>query len=200
MAVFKLPALPVNWKTQPQLFENYWASAMKAIEKAIVQLQGLPLIQAAIEAAQDAADAANAAAADATAAASDSMAATAATEAETSLVNSGITSFAAPLLSADSSGNITIANHTRAYGNSTLNPSASVTGATISTTAVSGDIVRVYYSDASRAGGSVTYLYTIDPAAPVAQKGNNHSVGAVEIPLVGSNDGREVRQPGYIYL
>jgi len=50
-----------------------------------------------------------------------------------------------------------------------------VTGLSYSTT------YYIYYLDASRAGGAVTYQASTDPADAV-QSGNVHSAGAVETP------------------
>lgn len=116
---------------------------------------------------------------------------------ETSIVSSYPSNFTPPLISADNTGLVSIANHDRVYGDSTLNPTAAVTGDSISTGQPAGSIVRIYYNDPTRAGGAVTYLYTVDPAAPPVQGGNLHSVGAVEIPAAGSVDGGPVRPPGW---
>lgn len=191
--VLKLSRLFAGWEKQPVLFRRYWDETMSLIEDNINAINQLPLIQAAIDAANAAADAANAAAENAQNTA-DSQAL------ENSLVNSYIdsASFTAPLLSADSSGNVTIASHTRVYGNPTLNPSVSVTGTTIATSATADDVVRIYYSDPSRAGGSVSFSHTIDPASIIPQSGTNHSVGSITIPSIGTNDGNYVKPPGYV--
>jgi len=189
LLMIKLPRLPYGWKDQPQLFERYWHEAMSQIEKNINDLLSIPAIEAAIVAAQTAADNANAAAANVTS--------------DSSLINSYVdsASYSGSLITCDNAGSITIQTHTRVYGDSTLNPSVSVTGATITATgAVAGDIVRIYYNDSSRTGGAVTYSYTIDPAAPPVQKGTVHSVGVVEVPVVGTTDGQEIKNPGYVYL
>jgi hypothetical protein len=194
MTVFRLPRLPLNWNKQPQLFERYWDEAMTNIEKTLNEILVIPEIQTAI-------DAANAAAAAANTAAGNAQNAADTNSAENSLVNSYIdsTSFTAPLISASSTGTITIQTHTRVYGDPTLNPNVSVTGQIgMSTGAASGDTVRVFYNDPTRAGGAVTYQFTIDPAAPPVQTGDTHSVGSVIIPSTGTSGGKYVKPPGYV--
>lgn len=198
MAVFRLPRLNFKWKDQPELFERYWDNSMTAIERAISQLQSLPIIQDAIAnldaatlAAQTAADNANAAAVSAQSGAD-------AARIDNSLINSYPSNFTAPLISADSAGNVTIANHDRVYGDPVMNPTVAVTGATIATGATALQVVRVWYTDPSRSGGAVTYLFTVDPTPPTPQTGNNHSVGAVTIPTAGTNSGNGVRPPGFV--
>lgn len=104
--------------------------------------------------------------------------------------------FAGSLVTADSSGLVTIANHTRDYGNGS---SVSVTGGSVVTGLAAGSIARIYYDQASRAGGVVAYQFSTD-VATVAQIGNRHSVGAVEIPASGTSDGVELPPPGGFYF
>lgn len=193
MTVVKLPRLPVNWDKQPQLFERYWDQAMSSIEKNLNDILSIPLIEDAVAAAQASADSA-------AASATTAQNAAALNAKEASLVTSFTSGFTPPLLTADSSGQVTISNHTRVYGDTTLNPTVSVTGATVSTGASAGDTVRLYYTDPTRAGGSVTYLFTVDPATPMPQTGSTHSVGAVTIPTTGTVDGDTVYPPGWVYL
>lgn len=194
----KLPRLPVNWQQTPALVERYWDEAMVKIERTLNAILEIPEIQealqdidTAVQNAQNAADNANAAAANA-------QAATDAQASETSLVNSYVNDFTPPLLTSDSAGVITIANHDRVYGDTSLNPTVAVNGDTLNTMATSGQIVRIYYDDPSRSGGSVTYQWTIDPNPPPVQTGNRHSVGAVEVPATGTVDGNYIRPPGYV--
>jgi hypothetical protein len=186
----KLPRLSKGWDKQPQLLERYWDIQATKLEGVLNQILAIPLIidaladlDAATQTAQDAADNANAAAESVTS--------------ESSLVNSYVANFTPPIISADTSGTVTIANHDRVYGNSVLNPTVSVDGDSVITGQPAGSVVRIYYNDPSRAGGAVTYLFTVDPAEPPVQGGNTHSVGAVEIPAAGSVDGGWVRPPGY---
>ena len=202
---FKLPRLSTNWLTQPQLFQRYWDDVMFQLEKVLNSILDIPLIidaladlDAATTAAQNAADAANTAASDASTAASDAQAATDAASTEASIVSSYVTGFVGSVLVADSAGDITIEEHTRTYGDPLLNPSVVVLGDTVVSGAVPTDVVRVYYNQSSRAGGAVTYLYTVDPATPPVQSGSTHSVGAVTIPAAGVVGGKWVTSPGYV--
>lgn len=97
------------------------------------------------------------------------------------------------VLTASSDGQITIAAHDRAYADGT---SVSVNAGSVGGFAP-GESVTVYYVDAARAGGAVTYQGS---AAPVAQTGNTHVIGAVLIPAVGEVPaaGSGVPAPGYI--
>ena len=197
---FKLPRLPTGWEDQDQLFERYWDELCLQLEATINSILELPTIKADIIAAQAAADAAqttaDAAASSAGTAGSDATE----TKEEQSIVLSYVTGFTAPLITADSTGEVIIANHTRKYGHSDINPDKTVTGATITSGASAGDTLRFYYDDASRAGGSVTYAFTTDPAAFPVQSGDRHSVGAVTIPVSGGQDGDYVKPPGYVNL
>ncbi len=188
MATIKLARLPTNWQDQPKLVERYWDSAMTEIEKTLNAILAIPLIEDALADLDTAIAAADAAAASANAAA-------ASVTAEQSIVTSypsGVT------LTANSSGDVTINTHNRVYGDSSLNPTVSVTGAVLVTGAAPASVVRIYYNDPTRAGGAVTYLFTVDPAAPPVQGGNLHSVGAVTIPAAGTQGGNGVRPPGYV--
>lgn len=168
-------------------FALLWKKTIESIE-LVVNAQGS--ILDAIVAANNAAAAANAAAVVA-------QAATDTTIAETSLVNSFPTAFTAPLISASSAGSVTIAAHSRQYGDTATNPTVAVAGAVIATGQASPAVVRVYYDDAARTGGAVTYAFTVDPASAPVQGGIRHSVGAVTIPAAGSAPGGNVRPPGY---
>lgn len=193
MAAFRLPRLPVNWREQPQLFERYWDEAMSRLEETLNAILSIPELQQAIQDAQDAADAANAAADNANAVAD-------ANAAESSIVNSYVSNFTAPLLNCTDAGVVTIATHDRVYGDSALNPTVSVTGAVINTLATSGQTVRIYYDQSSRAGGAVTYQWTVDPSPPPVQGGIRHSLGTVIVPAAADppSDGNYVKPPGYV--
>ena len=171
---------------------------LRNINNGLDLLNYLASIQAAADAANAAAAAANVAADNAQGAADNAQAASDATAAETSLVNSFVTNFTgASVITATNTGDVTIKNHDRQYGDTTLNPTVAVTGATLVTGLANPSLVRVYYDDASRAGGGVTYAYTVDPADPPIQGGDRHVVGAVTIPAAGTSDGGWVRPPGY---
>jgi len=137
----------------------------------------------AILAAQTAADNANAAADAAQSAATDL---TSAQELSNSSLNPPV------VLSAASTGVITITGHNRVYGGS--GGTVAITGGTVSGFA-SGDYVNVYYSDATRAGGTVTFLGT---TGTIAQEGAIHTIGGVQIPVTGSENGYGYYPPGYI--
>lgn len=170
-------------------FLRLYNGAMVALEAAF---NGLEDAVSAIAAAQAAADAANTAADNANAAAES-------VTSEQSLVTSFIVSgsFTPPLITADTLGNVTIATHDRQYGDTALNPTRTVDGDTIATGEVSPSVVRFYYDDPDREGGAVAYLFTVDPDPEPVQGGDTHSVGAVEIPAAGTNDGDYVRPPGF---
>lgn len=88
---------------------------------------------------------------------------------------------------------ISIAAHTRFYGDGTF---ASVSSGTVSTTAV-GDIDFVYYLDPTRAGGAVTYI--AEANTNPAQTGDTHVVGAVTVPATGTvPGGKGPQRPGYV--
>jgi hypothetical protein len=180
------------------LLERYWDEAMKKIESFANQILAIPVIEAALADLDTAVAAAQSAATTAQTAATSAQTAVDSQTAENSLVNSYINNFTAPLISADSTGNVIIATHDRVYGDSTLNPTVSVTGATVATGAAVFSVVRVYYDQSSRAGGAVTYQFTVDPASPPVQSGNRHSVGAVTIPAAGTQGGNYVQPPGYV--
>lgn len=147
----------------------------------------------AIDATLAAIAAANAAAAAAQAAADNANAATEDITASNALTNSYVENFTPPVVSAATTGVVTIANHDRHYGDGTVVP---VTGNTVATGQAAGVIVYIYYDQPSRAGGAVTYAYSVDEA-DAAQIGDRHNVGAVEIPSIGTSSGGYARPPGY---
>lgn len=83
------------------------------------------------------------------------------------------------VLTATSAGTITIAAHQRNYGNGNRVSvdAGSVSGFT------PGQQVSVFYRDAARAGGAVTYEASL---LTVAQEGSVHVVGRATIPEAGS--------------
>lgn len=121
----------------------------------------------------------------------DLAAAQEASSSELSLQNSGVTSEAGPL-TCSAAGTVTIANHTRTYGNATLNPPVSVVGDIVVTGFTSGDTVFVFYDDPTRAGGAVTYLFSM-LNDDMVQAGNRHAVGEVTVPAIGTDTGAYVR-------
>lgn len=97
------------------------------------------------------------------------------------------------VLAASSAGEITITAHTRVYGNGA---SVSVNGGSLSGWAP-GQFVQVYYDDAGRTGGAVSYQGTTDV---IAQQGARHIVGGVAIPQPGqpASSGGTAPPPGYV--
>jgi hypothetical protein len=85
---------------------------------------------------------------------------------------------------AGSNATVTIANHTRKYTNVS---SVSVTGASLTALSYS-TTYYVYYDDANRAGGAVTYHSTTDPnnALPGAAAGR-HYCGKITTPASGGS-------------
>jgi hypothetical protein len=192
--MIKLPRLPYGWKERPQLFERYWDLAMSQIEGNINQLLSLPAIQQALQDVNEAAINANEAAINANEAAN-------AVEKETSLVNSYIStsSYTGDLISCTVGAVITVQTHTRVYGSPTLNPNTLVTGGTFTVVgAAPGDVVRVFYNDASRSGGAVTYTYSVDPSPPPVQTDSTHVVGTIVVPSTGTVSGNILRNPGFV--
>lgn len=156
------------------IFIRWIQSLVVAIETALNTLQDAI---DAIALAQTAADDANAAAAAADAAAASAQSATDALTTESNLVNSYVTGCTVTAADAGANTTITISGHTRVYGDGT---SVSVTGGTVTGLAYSTGY-SVYYVQASRAGGAVTYLATTTPAT-AAQTGDTHLVGGITTP------------------
>lgn len=185
----KLPRLQrtiaiVNNAGQPGLeFHRWWQTVAESIEQAFNELEANVT---AIAAAQSAANAANAAAANANTAAANITN-------EASLTNSYVTGLTLTATDAGASASIAISAHTRVYGDgsSVSVNSGSLTGLAYSTT------YYVYYDQASRLGGAVTYASTSSQAT-AAQTGNRHFVGAVKTPAAagGPSTGYGVSPPG----
>ncbi len=146
-------------------FRLWWQRTCEAIEAEFGAIE-------AAEAAQAAADTAIAAAATAETAASDAQTSADSAADIAALTNSGVTG--ATLTGSDAGANatITISGHTRVYGNAT---SVSVTGGSVTGLAYS-TLYYVYYDQASRAGGAVTYVATTSQTT-AAQTGDRHLVG-----------------------
>ena len=171
-------------------FQAKWQRVMEEIETAV---------NAVIDA-QNAADAANAAAAaaDAAAVAAQSAADNAQTAADdaaaaTAIANSYVTGVTITATDAGTDATISISAHTRYYADGT-NVSVnlgSVTGLAYST------LYYIYYDQASRAGGAVTYQATTSEAT-AAQVGDRHTVGSVTTPAAAApdNTGDFVYPPG----
>lgn len=97
------------------------------------------------------------------------------------------------VLTASSDGTISIAAHSRVYGDGRSVP---VNAGSLSGFAP-GDYVSVFYDDSARAGGAVSYQGTTNA---IAQSGDRHSVGQIAIPQAGSPPatGGGVTAPGYV--
>lgn len=167
--------------TVDQRFQLIWQQTMEAIEAAFAAISGRDDNQDSILARLDAAY---------------NLATAANDNATSALSTINIAdSFINPVgvLTASSDGTITIAAHTRVYGDGVQ---VSVSGGSLSGFA-SGALVTVYYDDAGRAGGAVSYQGTTDA---VAQAGARHIVGQVTIPAAGEVDtaGAGPTAPGYV--
>lgn len=161
-------------------FQTIWQRTMEAIENAFDELatrqEGDSALLAEIRAAQQLAQSAN-------------------DIASTSFKQSSLeTSYTDPLqtLSASSSGTIGISAHQRVYGDGTR---VSVNAGSVSGFN-QGDYVTVFYVDAARSGGAVTYQAS---TGTVSQTGTTHIVGQVAIPQAGEPDagGTGPAPPGY---
>lgn len=160
--------------------QTIWQRTMEAIEASFAaqggQITDLRAILLRIEAAEQKAEVARAQAA------------------QTARDNALETSYPDPsnVLSAGAGGSITIAAHTRVYGDGSTAP----VNAGFVSGFMPGDYVTVYYVDAARTGGAVMYQAT---TGLVAQKDATHIVGQVTIPQAGEPDsgGTAPTPPGY---
>lgn len=103
----------------------------------------------------------------------------------------------------DASGNVTISGHTRIYDDKSVSvdgtpgTAADGTGGTpIASGGTSGQYVSIYYDDADRAGGAVTYQYLVtaagaDNSAAYASSTNpyRHHVMVKQVPASGTSSG-----------
>lgn len=198
----KLPRLPRGVAlvdkngAATQAFQVWWQNLAQAVETHEGFQDAIIGLEAATEAAQAAADTANAAAETAQTAAD-------AVTAESSLVNSYVDG-TPPILSASDAGTdatITIASHTRVYGDSST---LAITGAALTGLAYS-TTYYVYYVDATRADTTPTFLTTTN-GTTAAQTGDTHLIGVVTTPAAAApaNTGDYVAPPGlgslYDYL
>lgn len=190
---FTLPRLPPTQPSWEQM-QIWWQQVVEAVE-------GQEANQDALLAQILAAEAAAAAAA-ADAAAAQSTANTAQSTADTAKKNDKIsaswTSPGSVLTASDAGSNatITIAAHTRNYGDGTTVSvnGGSLTGKAYSTT------YYIYYDQSSMAGGSVSYVATTSPTTAAPNKANGrHTVGKVTTPASGgaATTGGTVPPGGY---
>jgi hypothetical protein len=107
--------------------------------------------------------------------------------------NSYVTGVTITATDAGTNVTLTISAHTRVYGDGTsvAVSAGSITGLPYST------LEYVYYDDAARVGGAVTYLATTS-SATAAQAGIRHTVGSATTPaaLGAPISGKFVRPPG----
>ena len=203
---FKLSALDragsivVQDGTPTHQFQQNWQNQGKAIEGAIQILaeavDGILAAQTAAEAANAAAVVAQDAAATAQVAAEAANDAAAAVGSEGTITASGTSDLTLTATDAGTDATVNISAHTRIYGDGS---SVSVSAGSITGLAYSTDY-WVFYDDPTRAGGSVTYQHSTDPADAV-QTGDRHSVGAVTTPAAAApdNNGKEVLPAGVVY-
>jgi len=181
--VYNMPLVEKLTGRPNQTFHRWWNESMDQIEAAINGIQDA-LTAAGI--AQAAATAANAAAATANTAADNAAAVT-------NLAESGTDGLTLTATDAGSDATITISAHDRIYADGTT---VSVNGGSV-TGLLYSTLYFVYYDDASRAGGAVTYVVTTNTADAV-QTGNRHLVGDVTTPVAAGadTDGGIVVPPG----
>jgi hypothetical protein len=189
----ELPRLP---QTQPnyQQWQVWWEEVAEAVEDAFNALEDTVN---AIAAAQAAADAANAAAATAQAAADDANAVAADIEQTNALGESYVSGATLGATDAGANATITISAHNRIYPNSDgTTTSVAVNGGSVTGLAYD-TIYYIYYDDATRTGGAVTYQATTTEET-AAQIGDRHTVGAIKTPvaLAADTGGTSTRPPG----
>lgn len=193
MSAFRLPRLRddvpiVDPKTgNPTVLFMRWIQSFAAqIEIEVGALEAAQIAQAAAVTAQASAVTAQAAATTAQTSASTA-------NSVASLTNSGTTGLTLTATDAGANVTITISAHDRVYGNGTTVAvnDGSLTGLAYSTT------YFIYYDQASRAGGAVTYLSTTSETT-AAQTGDRHLIGRVLTPAAAATPttGNRVRAPG----
>lgn len=175
-------------------FTVYWQQLLGLVETAFNALEDTVTAIAAAQAAADAANAAATAANTAAATAQDTANdITSASELSSSYV-SGLTITAAD---AGSDVTITISAHTRHYPQADgTTTDVAVNGGSLTGLAYS-TYFYIYYDDAGRTGGAVTYASTTSEAT-AAQIGSRHTVGGVQTPAAAGADigGSTTRPPG----
>lgn len=171
-------------------FQAKWQTVMENIESSV---NAVIDAQNAADAANAAAAAADAAATAATTAASTAQAAADDAAAATAIANSYVTGVTITATDAGANATITISAHTRYYADGT---NVSVNGGSVTGLAYS-TLYYIYYDQASRAGGAVTYQATTSEAT-AAQIGDRHTVGSVTTPAAAApdNTGDFVYPPG----
>lgn len=156
---------------------QYQAAEQRKIEQIEIAFLNLEEQVALIAAAQEAANAANLAAVAANDAAVAAQGAADDAASVSQLTTSGVSGLTLTATDAGANVTITVSAHTRVYGDGT---SVAVSGGSITGLAYSMAFY-IYYDDALRAGGAVTYQATTSQATG-AQTGNRHALGAVTTP------------------
>ncbi len=194
---FRVPALPsdfsiVDQQGKPTLaFQKWWQSLKTALE---TQENAQDDLLAAVVAAQAAADDAQTAADTASAAAVVAQDSAEGANSVASLTNSGVTPNPLSATDAGANATITIAAHTRVYGDGTT---LAIAGPTALTGLAYSTLFYVYYDDATRADTTPNFMTTTS-AATAAQSGDRHLVGSVMTPAAAAppTTGDEVQLPG----
>lgn len=171
-------------------FQLYWQQAIDGLQG---QIDAITAAQAAADAANAAAAAAQTAADAADTAATNAQTAADEANANTAITASYVTGVTLTGTDAGSNATVSISAHTRVYGDGT---SVSVNSGSVTSLAYSTDYY-IYYDQASRAGGAVTYQATTS-VATAAQTGDRHTVGKVTTPAAAapSTNGNGVEPPG----
>ncbi len=205
MTAFRLPRLPMGEAIidpqtgrPTQKFQQWWQSFAQTIETQEGTqddlLAAVVAAQAAADDAQTAADTAQAAAVVADTAADAAQTSADGANSVAALTASGVTPNPITATDAGADVTITIAAHTRVYGDGdtlAIAGPSNLTGRAYSTT------YFVYYDDPTRADTTPSYQTTTSEAT-AAQTGDRHLVGSVLTPAAAAppTDGDYVRPPG----
>lgn len=193
MPDFRLDRLSPGEAPSPR-FQFLWQRFCEKIEEAFDELAervtDIEDLLAATNAAQAAADAANAAAAAAQDTADN-------IEAAAELGDSYVSGITITATDAGANATVTISAHTRHYpqpDGTTVD--VAVNGGSVTALAYSTTFF-IFYDDAGRAGGAVTYQATSSEST-AAQIGARHTVGAITTPAAAGADtgGAYTRPPG----
>lgn len=195
----RLPRLPRNVRLidgngfPTAAFQQWWQAFAVGIEGELGALEAADAATAAAVAANAAASAANAAAVSANGAAVVAQGAADDAANANAIANSGVTGATITATDVGPDVTVSITAHTRVYGD---NVSVSVNAGSVTALAYSTTYF-IYYDQASRAGGAVTYQVTT-VEANAAQLGDRHLVGRVLTPaaLAGPETGDYVGLAG----
>lgn len=171
-------------------FSRHWNEAMSQIETTVNEVLAA---QEAAAAANAAAAAANTAAAAANTAAADAADTADAVMSASNINNSYVSGLTLTAADAGTDATASISAHTRVYGDGT---SVAVNAGTVLHLLYSTNY-WIYYDQASRAGGAVTYAAS---TAPIGNRPpDQHFVGAISTPaaLGAPSNGHGANPPGY---